>query len=750
MDSGLVTTVPTFSESQEDLDLAISQTSRSSLSPAKPKRQDSPFVPIEVQPLSSESRLGLSRSPLQNRTPRRSRTSTPVKSTPKARLRHDDSQIQFAPIDSSPPGEASGESQLLTDRQREVKERQQTEAAMFPDLRSSPLPRSQVGKAPHSELTLSSSLSRDGNVLSDGPTTPTLPPPAHSPFNEFLLSSPTPRPDNDTSSPLEPRAGREEEQPMEFPSSPPSRLDTDDAEAAHDARPTRPRILAVDGANSVDNESSQQATDVAEKGSLGTSCSDGDRNIGHTCKPEKETTTIASLVDSSSNNNDASESHKATGEIAVNASQPSLYPSDETTTNYGRARQDGPSVNPQLIGSVDEIGTVPSISDDDDVSRVLNSFCIEQEDSIVPTQDTHCATSGLEEAARDASQFSVATSQGSSQKPKKRKRGSVGRGKNGKKAKSTAAESQDDIFDRNTAADDDDMLDCIVVVSRPTEESQSQSQPTLDCKPESTPRKPSQKNAENTPYVSRKGKPGRPKRKIEGSQQADTTPNAEHRRSKKRLASEISTDQGTTETVEAAREIACNASPPATKRRRSPRSTQGSQVGASLLDSDNDQEGSTSGNYDSIMSSFKASSGRKGGRRKASQAGKGSSNESPDVAVAETQASAAVKKNPVEHLDAREESPQEVDGAASTSREDVLNEETGQQKALLAREGDSLQEPTAPEGEETTETGILSALRRILGSLKRAVVGPDALREMDDVLFEVRKEAHQASLRHAE
>ena len=59
--------------------------------------------------------------------------------TPKARVRHNDSQIQFAAIESSPLVPETVDSQSLTDHQKEVRERQGLErAAMFPDLRSTP------------------------------------------------------------------------------------------------------------------------------------------------------------------------------------------------------------------------------------------------------------------------------------------------------------------------------------------------------------------------------------------------------------------------------------------------------------------------------------------------------------------------------------------------------------------------------------------------------------------------------------
>lgn len=63
------------------------------------------------------------------------------KTTPKARARprHDDSQMHFAVIESSPFVPEAVDSQLLTNHQKEVRERQQFEAGvMFPDLRTTP------------------------------------------------------------------------------------------------------------------------------------------------------------------------------------------------------------------------------------------------------------------------------------------------------------------------------------------------------------------------------------------------------------------------------------------------------------------------------------------------------------------------------------------------------------------------------------------------------------------------------------
>lgn len=83
---------------------------------------------------------------------KRSRETTPEPGKRKSRkkgfvakLRHDDSQIQFEAIaGSSPFSETTYDSQLLTERQKEVRERQAEEAAMFSDIRSSPNPSSKL------------------------------------------------------------------------------------------------------------------------------------------------------------------------------------------------------------------------------------------------------------------------------------------------------------------------------------------------------------------------------------------------------------------------------------------------------------------------------------------------------------------------------------------------------------------------------------------------------------------------------
>ena len=114
-----------------------------------------------------------------------------AKTTPKARLRHDDSQIQFAAIDSSPLQPEPVESQYLTERQKEVKERQAREApAMFPEIGSSPRSISHPIDYVLPNFVLRSTQNPAPISAIQEDASPTYLPDAL--MNEFLGSSPTP------------------------------------------------------------------------------------------------------------------------------------------------------------------------------------------------------------------------------------------------------------------------------------------------------------------------------------------------------------------------------------------------------------------------------------------------------------------------------------------------------------------------------------------------------------------------------
>lgn len=111
--------------------------------------------------------------------PRKSPKRSPKR--PSASRRHDDSQIQFAVI---APSTRLDESQHLTDRQKEVRERQLENAALYSDIRSD-------GPAgPHVAVAAAGSgvhVSDGGGLPRD--TTPTR----NTSFDDLVRSTPTPR-----------------------------------------------------------------------------------------------------------------------------------------------------------------------------------------------------------------------------------------------------------------------------------------------------------------------------------------------------------------------------------------------------------------------------------------------------------------------------------------------------------------------------------------------------------------------------
>lgn len=135
----------------------------------------------------------------------------PVKSNPGPRSRHDDSQVHFVPIESSPVSVKELESQYLTVHQKDVRDRQRSEpAVVFPDLRSSPRP--QTKSQHHGDCE----FARKAAALEECPSTPTLP--TNQDQTELqILASPTPRARHYTKHIMD----------IEVPSSPPSMHDNE-------------------------------------------------------------------------------------------------------------------------------------------------------------------------------------------------------------------------------------------------------------------------------------------------------------------------------------------------------------------------------------------------------------------------------------------------------------------------------------------------------------------------------------------
>jgi hypothetical protein len=192
----IISTGPTFEdESQEDnlpyeledYNISRSSTSRERtphLEPSRPElgRRDSPNLLVEL-PHSGSRKRAFQGTPENNKRKVAKKNVTP-------RLRHDDSQVHFAAIDSSPLADAVLDSQLLTDRQREVKERQRETEALFANIGVSPKFRPKSGL---SNLTPSSDAPVLKQTSSDDLSTPDLLLREKAPFDQYITSSPTPR-----------------------------------------------------------------------------------------------------------------------------------------------------------------------------------------------------------------------------------------------------------------------------------------------------------------------------------------------------------------------------------------------------------------------------------------------------------------------------------------------------------------------------------------------------------------------------
>lgn len=114
-----------------------------------------------------------------------------LNTTPKVRLRHDDSQIQFAAIDSSPLQPDEVESQILTDRQKEVRQRQILEATtMFPHLGQVPGSTDHVSNRKMPKLNFAENGTSNSPILSGNEVTSS---PAQDLLADVIGFSPTPR-----------------------------------------------------------------------------------------------------------------------------------------------------------------------------------------------------------------------------------------------------------------------------------------------------------------------------------------------------------------------------------------------------------------------------------------------------------------------------------------------------------------------------------------------------------------------------
>ena len=178
----------------EDIGLPPEVESNAIILTASPKRQDAASSEAAMQMssaqklsfstvLSDRSGVVSSKSPDKAATPKAGKTKSSKKVNTPLRL-HDDSQIQFTAIPSSPP--INEESQHLTERQKEIRERQRATALPYTDVRSSPPDNGQ-------------SRGENSMGLDEGSTTagearkPRVTPERPASYQELISSTPTPR-----------------------------------------------------------------------------------------------------------------------------------------------------------------------------------------------------------------------------------------------------------------------------------------------------------------------------------------------------------------------------------------------------------------------------------------------------------------------------------------------------------------------------------------------------------------------------
>lgn len=142
----------------------------------------------------------------------------PAKQDTPLRLRHDNSQIKFKAIERTPEP-ADAESQLLTDHQKEIKERQEEEnRAMFADLRSSPKPK--ANKLEKKRLSLTSDRPVSQAAEQEQPATPSVTSAVRT-LDDWVTSSPTPQNRKQKHVVEDDITEVEEQEPVDIPSSPP-------------------------------------------------------------------------------------------------------------------------------------------------------------------------------------------------------------------------------------------------------------------------------------------------------------------------------------------------------------------------------------------------------------------------------------------------------------------------------------------------------------------------------------------------
>ncbi|KAI9879499.1 MAG: hypothetical protein M1830_008375 [Pleopsidium flavum] len=755
----------------------------------------------------------------KTQSPQSSIEPTHSKTTPTPRPRHDDSQVQFAAIESSPFSETFPESQLLTDRQREVKERQQTQpAAMFPDLRSSPGPKSREMKDGLPRLSLSSDRAATGELVADGPTTPTLPPPQNGLMDDFVASSPTYRSSTKRrglesddigppSSPPDFKAVVAVYQLADPPSSPPSNcIGNDISSQKPDDRPKPSKERMMEDHNA-EFELPEYIPRVFEHAEVPASAKDG------IIETERVTRTAANAIPSILDHHPLSDVDVFVDALPSPIPSSQIEPEDALVNDPDNAPvymesnktevESCPNecINPHLImdGPLRDAEEVFS-SFEDNVSRVINSFGNDRTEQSPSNEGQVSLQLGkdLSKAAENSSiweqddhEFDV-VARVTPQDTKKRKRPITGTFPRMKKAKTSSPRRNIQVVievQRHSSPEvADDLLDCIVVDSRPATARANTSLSEVKAEQTPSPFKSTQAPA-STPVDKRR--PGRP-RKGESKLALPISKDLMPPRSKKRRASDSAIHHGESGPV-------LMTTPPITKKRRSSRLSQTSVSSPSQRDPNrdllqNDCEATKKSDPFAPVGGPEAAGGEvsplKAGDYGPSDCADAGDMQGSKFMSARTEFPSAGKKDSPGMRDYRAEHGQTIGSADGSVRTDCANrdsvavgeadqvvegvdstsqQEKGVQEASIAKgdlhpgadtvkpSGDRLEvKDQSAQTDSTQRTsqaepingrGILGGLKRILKDIQQVMLGSQEEREIDDVLFDIRKEVHEAGRR---
>lgn len=556
-------------------------------------------------------------------------SSKPSDHKSKARLRHDDSQVLFAPIESSPLP-AADESQPLTEHQKEVRSRQDETAQMFPDLSSTPAtkqtPRT-LRKTP-GRLSFNSGAAREATT-----STPLEMPEGHNEMSGYLGSSPTPRNSGKLGSgQIELSAAAEDQPEEDEPSSSPPRPSHAD-EVEH-------RVPGNKHESSFVQDSAPPKTDMVAKLASRFDEVAADSDLpSDTVLPTEQLEMEAEAAERRADRHDSDSPFLTDAQVDATTVVEPTEISEHQPTDF----------NAQNLSQKDDV----------DAERVENSVV---EPSVQPSpSNSQVSTRSARKRKRESTTSASTTS--------KRQ-----------KHQSPFRRVLSGIFGAPQENDDDIGDEIVVASSQPTDS------PTAVRKAEAA-EEESQNTQKSTSSQQTKRGRGRP-RKSETPTPAPpaATPIASSTRSKRKASAFSGADDQDSESAASD----TKSSSTAKRQRRRARNKQAQEARRSQEDAGS----------------------RPSSRRKATAV----VIEKPlaDVEVADA-------RMPSNDEDERGEEPQEV----------------------------PKQEAPTPlqERPKATPKGILGRLKDILGDCKSMIFGSQEEREFDDVLFELRKEVHEAARR---